>query len=1321
MTKVERNDSRMIHYPRIAKPLKDSASVICTQKNRIQRHIPRKHNEKDTPKQYIKVILDLKSGNEQDTMFNNDSVNYYNYKEKNTNGLIDNCNINTEIESNSKPVTNNVSKSHERKRCIQKKLGSIKRQQSEELLTESIEDEKISEHRCRDCKFLKQNTNPEEPNNIHNNCSSQLKQTYDDYFIDILKQLIEKLDKAKQSKSLSRKDFLVQKSNELLSLKNKSAEKTNSSSEGELKLTFEKMKGNCIMDKLDFSPENISVNGKWVKNKIKGNKTHEFYPVIINLTNELIYKNKTTSRGDMNTFDDLINSNDQIIETNQDISDNLNNLKVTGTQENKEISISPILENNEHFLVTRETPRPLYLSFESKDKLGSTIIDDSNNCKFTTADLTDPFEKKKNSNHKAHRNQDKSLESITGNFKTTSNVELIKDQKFDINDKLKTKTSDEIVESSLDENDNPEELNSISVKIDNLNCSCNKKTIKNMSSTIMKNITEIKTDTYTSPKNFKVKGQKRSNKSQKTNDENIKENNRNETILIKNKNGLNFNLFEKNQIPFIASIKVDVPKNKKIQKSVLTVKDNNSQIKRGHKVNTNLQNILSENSDLKFEDQKKINNNEKTYNVDEIKNKRIPSIHKILSQKYPRNYIIQLKQNVLRKPQTDMKNSFETFNNKNKTNTNTDMTNSTSKILDRPQNKISSQILPQSIEKKSRKSENLDKNNADISLKNVVTKFKFDAPISSKIHTERNYGRYNAFSIPVDKKKNSMIVSPVSMQSITKPLFKTMSKKSNIGLDYNDVNITENNTRKLITGSYMDKTIKENIDNMKKTVNSRNSQLGLVKKIDNTKIYTGPKNTSRIIENDPTDEKRIIVNKTALQLNKSKPIQLIQTLNPLSITSQKKNNNIISKRKLKNSLNDRNITDILVSSISNQKLPIEKYDIFDKSGLVLRNKNTLNDDKTTDSLVFTKKNGSSPNLKKLKYESNLNKLPQAKLLKVPPTGDHFDHEHAPYKYDDLKPIIFNEATEKPKLSNRNSRLFFQHPSQQPLYGNKFHNTPDFNFLQSVPIIRPENDDYSMWTKNNGEEINIEKQQYLPELNLSSYDLNEDNISTSDFIKYDIKILDRKYFNQSKFEKLLQLKVNNSIFKIPLLGYTDYDNNNGSEYISDILIPIKKSNGQHMTISLTNLLTGNFHLLNRDNENSLAINHSSDMDSQLSASQTSIKNDGSNSDKTGKLCDLVTLKTFHANEEDNKQMVPIHIIQIINNGICSNNDTKIEKKYNRNKNLQNFRNQGKRVSSVRPKNLSNNLRKTNKKLENAYNHFDSEILDRFLQVYTPFTL
>lgn len=1337
MTNDGRNDSRINHFTCVARLLKDTASVVYTQKNRLKRHISKiqyTNNKEGIPIQYTKAILNLKSGNEQDMMYNSDRRNYYNYQEKNINGLKNDFNLNIEIESNSKPVTKNLRKSQERKRCIQKKLGSVKRQQSEELLMEDIEDKKI----CRDCKLIEQNINSEEPYNIYYNSSLRLKKNNDDYFINILKQLIEKLDKSNQSKSLSRKDLLVQKSNnEQLSLKNKSAENLNSSAEEELKLTFEKRRkkkeDNHIINKLDSNPENISINGMWVKNKLKGNNKHDYNPMIIDLRSELVSKNKTISRGDMNTFDDLINSNDKIIETNHDNSDNLNNLKAIVTQENKEVSISPILENNDHFLVTRETPKPFYMSAELKDKLDSTVIDNSNNFKFTDVVFTDPSEKKKNSNLKVNNiNQKKALESATsatGNFQISSNAESIKDSKYDRNDRLKIKISDEVAksnESNHDENNNSKEFNLISVKKENLNCSCNKKLNKNiLSSPIMKNITEIRTDTYTSPKNLKVKSQNRSNKSQKTNNENTKENNTNESISIKNKNELDYNLIEKKQIPYIMNIKADAPKIKKLQKSVLTINNNSTQTTKDRKIKTNLQKILSENksSYLKFEDQKKKNNNENTYHFKEIKNKRIPLIPKTLSQKYPRNYVIELKQNISRLPHTDMKNNYEKCNNKNKTNKNKSilMMNRTFKGLSQPQNKTVSQILPQGVQKKSRKHENLDENNANVSSKKVVIKFKYNAPKSSKIHTERNYGGYNVDDISVDNKISSVIVSPVSMQNINKPLSKTLSKKSKIGLDYSDVDVTKNSTRKLIVGSNMGKTVNENINNMKKPVNSRNNPLGLVKKIENIKSYTGPKNIPGIIENGSTDEKRINVNKTALQLNISKPIQFIRTSNPsnpLSITSQKQNNDITSNHKLKNSQNGKKAKDILFASNSNEKIPIKKYDIFDKPDLVLRNKNTFNNDKTTKSSIFIIKNESKPNVKKLKYEANLNELSKVTLSKVPQTGDDCDHEHAPYKYDDLEPIIFNESTEQPKLSTRNSRLFFQYPSQQPLYGNQFQNIPGSNLLKSVPINRPEDDDNRTRINNGGKVINIEKQQYLPEFNLSKYGLIEENTSISNFIKYDVKILDGKNFNQSRFEILPQLNVDNGLFKIPLLGYTDYDNN-GSEYISDILIPIKKSNGQYTAISLTNLLTGDFHLLNKHNVNALAVDLSSGMKSRLSASQTSI--DGTNSNKTGKLYDSIILKTFHENEEDNEQMVPIHIIQIINNGICSNNDTKIEKKHDRNKNVQNFRNKVKKVSSERPQNLSNNLRKINKKLENAYNHFDSEILDRFLQVYTPLTL
>lgn len=1321
----------MKNIARIAGSLKNTISTVTfPPKNRYQRQIPRIYysvNKKYTPGQYAKVKLDLNSDNEQDMTYDYyDSGNYYNYQVKNTNGLINDCNLSSEIESNSKPVTKTLSESQERKRCIQKKLGSRKHQQ-EELFSESIEDEKISELKCRDCKLLKQNTNLEEPKNSSN---SRLKKINDEYFINILKQLIDKLDKPKRSKSLSRKDLLIQKSNELVSFENKSAEKPNNSSSEELVLTLEKIKGNRMMDKLDSSPENIFINGKWVRNKIKENNNYDSKPVANLIRSELGDRNESIPRGDMNSFD-LINPKTQITVTNQDISDNLNNLKVTSIQENKEVSTSPTPEEKEHFLVTRETPNPLYLSSTLKNKLDSTIIDDNDKWKFKTADFMDIIDKKNDIPKKMYdKNQDKSIKSTLGNFQTTSNMESSEDSTFDINNNIKTKNFDDIFESSVDENDsnsknnNSMETDSVSVEEENnslekkLDCSCNKKIFRNiLSSTIMKNITEIRTDT-SSPDNFRVKSQNRSKKSRKTNGENIKENNTSESTLIKSKNYLNLDLLEKKQIPYVSKNIVNVPKVEKLQKSGLAFHDNNLQNNKVWKVKTNLQNVLSENksSYLKSQDQNKKINNEGAYNSDETKNKRIPLIPKNLSQKYPRQFVTQLKQDISRKPHTYTENSFGKFNNNNKTATNRKISTSNRafKGSDRTQNKIVSKILPQSIPKKLKEHENIDENHTKMPLKTVVTKLKYDVPMNSKSHTG-NYDGYNGDAVTMDKKISPITLSPVTMKSINMPLSKTMTKQSKIVLGHSDVDVTKNNPRKFVIESNAGKTVKENINNMKKVVASRNNPLGLDKNIDNTKIHTRPKNTLGNTANGPTDRKRINFNKPTLKANKTNTSLLVpKPSTPLGTTPPKQNNDAISKYKFKNPINDRRI--------SNEKIPIEKYDFLVKPDLALRNKNTFNDEETTKS-VFIKKNGSSPNSQKLNYETNWDAIPQAKLPKVTQTENDYDYEHSPYKSDDLKPIIFNEPTEKPKLSNRNSKLFLQHASRQPSLGYQFQSTPDPHPLQSVPIIRPEYDDYPDTGKNNNGEVTkyIEKPQYVPELNVSSYGSIEDDTNILDSIKFDVNDLDGTFLNQSKFEILPQLNVDSGVFKIPLLGRTTFDDNkNGSEYISDILIPIEKSNGQYAAISLTQLLTGDFHLLNGDDKHSLAVDLTSDMNSPLSASQTS--NDGAKSDKTGKPCDPITLKTFHTNGEGEKQMVPVHIVlQIINNGMCSNNGTKTEKKQERNNNLQKFRNESKRVSYIRPQNVPNNPRKINQKLENAYSHFDSEILDRFLQVYTPNTV
>jgi hypothetical protein len=85
--------------------------------------------------------------------------------------------------------------------------------------------------------------------------------------------------------------------------------------------------------------------------------------------------------------------------------------------------------------------------------------------------------------------------------------------------------------------------------------------------------------------------------------------------------------------------------------------------------------------------------------------------------------------------------------------------------------------------------------------------------------------------------------------------------------------------------------------------------------------------------------------------------------------------------------------------------------------------------------------------------------------------------------------------------------------------------------------------------------------------------------------------------------------------------------------------------------------------------------------------------------------------------------PVHIVQIINNGLCSKscNDTDKGRQFRRNDgvNSQRSRNEGNRVSRAGLSQKTSNNRQVNRKiLQNAYNHFDSEILDRFLQVFAP---
>ncbi|XP_022165387.1 uncharacterized protein MAL13P1.304-like [Myzus persicae] len=1330
--------------------------VISSQINRFPRQVSNKnYNENTEYKPYIKKILDLKPDNYENMTYDYyENGKYNDNQKKKINGLIDELNLHREIERNSRPITRNLKESQDRKRCsmkITQNVGPTNHQESQKLFLTNIEDGIKPTLKCRDCELLKSNINPGEPSNNYNN-NLKLEQKDDDYLITILNQLIDKRNKTKHVKSTSIKDLPIQTSMG-----------TNSSSSGEMIVKFEKIKRNRIINKLEPSPENTYVNGNWVRNKMIKNKVNDFKPIQNDRRSGFNDKNESISKDDIKQLN-LKDSKKQVIETDDNISNKLKDLSVVTVHENKYISTTPLSEENERLLFSIETIRPFVVSTTPKDKSDSSMINDNNKLQFTTKEYTDQSSKEDNisSYDESNTSQDKQFEQSKNNFKTTAAIfEPTEEPRSDSNETSKLKNLDGITES-YDSNQNTnysdagdtivdeKQNNSLD---DNLkcNCNCNKKIIKNiLSSTTVTNITEIKTDMDTPPYNLKMNSHKRSSQLLKKSGEiNRSKNKNSEENLIKNKINISSDDLGKKQVITSESTSRENLKEANLnllQGSTLNTRidDNQSRGTKDSKPNKNKK-IDSKNSsfssiipEVMLKGQRKINN-DKNNKVEEINNKRM-----FLNQKLPQINKSQFSK-LKRLPQnyeTSVKNNNRKNNNMDKItdNNNNIFTKSSSQTLD----KIISRTPPKTIsEISSKKIENITKKRPG----HLIEKMKLNFPINSKIYTTSNVGDYYKTNYMTTTEKifaSPRILSQVPIKDINQHFPQTTPRNLEKLLDNYDDNKTKNIPTKLITESDKYTVFNPNtriIKNLKESninkefisrtdgINTNNldplqlqRSSNLVKPIQSTKIQMTPKNKNGNLYSTktPTLSKNnsTTINKNVSKTKFSKPDLLMQ--NPMIISSsdttkQMKNNENMPILKTNNAKTEPSSVPLF-----SDKIAESKYNRFDKPlTLPLKNKNILNN-QTPAERVFIKKTDTKQNLKS-KYDADSNVMSKSYPQDKSQVKDLYDREHAPYTKEYLEPILFHGPTEKAIVSNKNTQYVIESPiSEQSSNRKQKHNILGVQLSQPVLINRPEQDEnYDDTLRNNKFEVNDKKQKNRHDLNtLNNVPINSDTLDND---KYDAQNPNDESPNPKRFGVLSQVKIADGVFKIPLVSQTSVDNN-GSEYVSEIFIPIEKPDGRHSAISLTKLLTGDFKLLNEPGvENLSVIQPIPEIDSTLGSTCTTTNCESS--DITDHSVNPSPSKILEAIKDNKKLSSPIHIIQIINNGQCSNkhNTTDTVKKSVHDEDehkSHKFRNEGRRLSSLRLQNTPNINRQIDRKLGDAYNHFDSEILDRFLQVYSP---
>lgn len=578
------NVPRINDIKHVAQSLKDTKFIKLPRQTRFSRQVHKNayenSKEDDNLEQNIKIMLNILPESEND--FYNDYNNgeyYSDYQEERLNDLINDLNLNLEMERNSQLITKTLSESQERKRCIKKSghnLDFTILQQPQKLISKDINEEHQSVLRCQDCTVLKSNANPVELNN--NN--PQPKRLNENDFVNILKQFIEKLNKSKNFKSTSLEDLKAKKEKKTISLDNKSIGKssTNTSEEEEWILKLEKIKGNHIINMLNNShPENTFVNGNWVRNKIIENNGNVSKPMLNDLRSEFNDTNDSTSKTDLQPSNS--NAEKQIIDNadgisnQQIISNNSNNFQTDDKIGNKDTSSTPEPEKNEHLLVSRETLGPTNL-LSTLNGTDSYMFDENNNWKLTTKSFTDnQFNRDDNLTNyheEDSKNQEMSSEPTVYNYQTSPITEDFREESMpDLNGTSEIKNSNESVEPSVHENEiHPNKNQSENVIIgdnlssaekeinfleNDLNCDCNKKVVKNiLSSTMIQNITEVKTGIYVSPNNIKVKNNNNLNKPSKRGRE-ISESNSNTDLKVYRNLAMpkQLNILTKNRKPML--------------------------------------------------------------------------------------------------------------------------------------------------------------------------------------------------------------------------------------------------------------------------------------------------------------------------------------------------------------------------------------------------------------------------------------------------------------------------------------------------------------------------------------------------------------------------------------------------------------------------------------------------------------------------------------------------------------------------------------------------------------------------------------------------
>ncbi|XP_050532025.1 putative uncharacterized protein DDB_G0282133 [Daktulosphaira vitifoliae] len=636
-------------------------------------------------------------------------------------------------------------------------------------------------------------------------------------------------------------------------------------------------------------------------------------------------------------------------------------------------------------------------------------------------------------------------------------------------------------------------------------------------------------------------------------------------------------------------------------------------------------------------------------------------LKKLKSDAYP-NYSsdkenITVKKNILTIKEPFIKNRN---NEKNKTITN---------ILQRKN-------TPQLLNTLKDNSKKIEKSSKNMNLPSKSDEYNKDININKKIITKNLNINYLA-NYPQDVRKS--LGNPIKENSNkqSNPLTKSIDKKNSMDKISTLTKKTERDDLLFLNNGQKNTKNKNKLILLPKTVEDNDSTEKLFSNMALSNLHNDNQQTfQRSNDDDSINESELKHNiDNEGNFEESSEIIDAKMSNNDDITEQMANEN--DQIVFSESINDGS-EDISLSE------PLDKDDINEKS--TPRKLDDINSQ-------FLKTHPSTY------FEKNMLKKGLKPKLEVPYLNEpNVEDDQTLYDEDYLKPIRID------KLSEKFTKNIEEQPFIQPLTRQSFlENQRNIGSSETISDSNYDNSEYN-WLNFN---------EVLKQNNIESNGLLN-NPTPIPYIrsKGNDKVPNDKNACERRFEILPKVKVFDGEFKIPLISQKDCDENN-SEYISDVFVPVEKSNGQYSALSLSKLLKGDFRLINESSDDSINKNpvqknfNNLNMNELLSSTNYIVNKQALNSIQP------ILTRVLHDDNKERDSEIPIRIIQIINNGfyLGKTNSTKenLSNEENNNEDIIYPVNSGINIDSPEIKTYIQNFQK-DPNLEISKNQADQKIAD-----------